>query len=84
MENATKINEMETREKIHIQNTTFEEEYGYVIEWKEKSVIIELTISTTKESIIKKTNGLKFKRSFSRKTGLSNANSLGRILKILP
>tara|TARA_R110001632_G_scaffold186925_1_gene307322 strand:- start:233 stop:478 length:246 start_codon:yes stop_codon:yes gene_type:complete len=81
MENATNL---KTREKIHIQNTTFEEEYGYVIEWKEKTVIIELTVITSKESIIKRMNGLKFKRSFSRKTGLSNANSLGRVLKILP
>ena len=75
---------METREKIHIQNTTFEEEYGYVVEWNEKNVIIELTVITSKESIIKRMNGLKFKRSFSRKTGLSNGNSLGRVLKILP
>tara|TARA_R110000803_G_scaffold192272_1_gene255073 strand:- start:661 stop:888 length:228 start_codon:yes stop_codon:yes gene_type:complete len=75
---------MKTREKIHIQNTTFEEEYGYVVEWKEKTVIIELTIDNSSESIAKRMNGIKFKRSFSRKTGLSNANCHGNLLKILP
>jgi len=71
---------MENREKIHIQNTTFENEYGYVVEWKLKTVLIELT--TKEDGNFPK--GTKFKKSFSRKTGLSNANSLGRVLKILP
>ena len=68
------------REKIYIQNTTFESEYGYVVEWKSKNVIIELTIKEGGNF----PKGTKFNRSFSRKTGLSNKNSLGNILKILP
>ena len=76
MRNATN---KETREKIHIQNTTFESEYGYVIEWKSKNVIIELTIKEDGNF----PKGTKFNRSFSRKTGLSNGKSHGTILKVL-
>ena len=72
--------ENDTREKIHIQNTTFENEYGYVVEWKEKTVIIELTIKEDGNF----PKGTKFNRSFSRKTGLTHKNSDANVLKILP
>tara|TARA_R110000796_G_scaffold59254_2_gene136564 strand:- start:1455 stop:1709 length:255 start_codon:yes stop_codon:yes gene_type:complete len=74
-----------TPERIHIQNTTFEHEYGTIVEYKEKTLVIELTIENS--TIFKK--GTKFRRSFSKKTGLSNGNCLmdkgedGRRLKIL-
>mgnify|MGYP003148878915 FL=1 len=73
--------ENDNREKIHIQNTTFESEYGYVVEWRSKSVLIELTY---KEDSMHFPKGTKFNRSFSRKTGLTHKKSFGKVLKILP
>mgnify|MGYP003630894449 CR=1 FL=1 len=72
-----------TPERIHIQNTTFEHEYGTIVEYRARTVIIELTIEDSPHF----EKGTKFRRSFSKKTGLSNGNCLmdkeGRRLKIL-
>ena len=70
-----KKNAIMNNEKIYIQNTTFEKEYGEVVENKEKSVIVKLFY---------KKGGLfpedtEFTRCFSKKTG----KAYGYNLKIL-
>ena len=52
-------------EIIHIQNTTFEKEYGEVVEWKKDRVIVRL-FHRGCDSFTEDTN---FTRAFSRKTG---------------
>ena len=74
-----------TPERIHIQNTDFEHEYGIIVEYRARTIIIELTNADPTSLLY----GTKFRRSFSKKTGLSNGNCLmdkgedGRRLKIL-
>jgi len=71
-----------TPERIHIQNTTFQKEFGEVVEWKKDRVIVRLFHRGSKYF----TEGTSFTRAFSRKSGRAFGNS-GRGengLKILP
>lgn len=56
-----------TLEKIYILNTTFENEYGFILDQKGKNVIVELT---------HKEKGYKFTRAFSKKTGKAHGYNL--------
>lgn len=65
-----------TPERIHIQNTTFEKEYGEVIKYTDKYVVVKL-FHSVKSSFPENTS---FIRKFSKKTG----KAFGMYLKILP
>tara|TARA_R110002012_G_scaffold283603_1_gene474008 strand:+ start:4198 stop:4413 length:216 start_codon:yes stop_codon:yes gene_type:complete len=65
-----------TPERIHIQNTTFEKEYGEVIKYTDKYVVVKL-FHSSKSNFPENTS---FIRKFSKKTG----KAFGMGLKILP
>ena len=65
-----------TPERIHIQNTTFEKEYGEVVEYTDKYVVVKL-FHSSKSNFSENTS---FIRKFSKKSG----KAFGMDLKILP
>jgi hypothetical protein len=65
-----------TPERIHIQNTTFQKEYGEVVKYDAKYIEVRLFY----RSGYKFLEDTSFTRKFSRKTG----KAFGADLKILP
>jgi hypothetical protein len=65
-----------TAERIHIQNTTWQKEYGEVVNYTDKYVVVKL-FHSSKSKFLENTS---FIRKFSKKTG----KAFGMDLKILP